>query len=77
MSCFKKVALLVCYDLIRMYLSAAKPTQHARPPTYTVPVQNPGMERVALKIAKGMEGLRPAVLVNIQSCIRRSEMKIG
>jgi hypothetical protein len=48
-----------------MYLSAAKPTQHARPPTYTVPVQNPGMERVALKIAKGMEGLHPAVLVSL------------
>jgi hypothetical protein len=80
MSCFKKVVLLACYDLTCTYVSAAKPIQHARSLTCTVPVQNPGLERVALKIAKGMEELRPAVLVSLYHCklsrIRRSAMKI-
>jgi hypothetical protein len=67
MSCFK-VVLLACYDLICTYMSATKPIRHVRSLICTVPVKNPGLKKVALKIAKGMEGLRPAVLMNLYHC---------
>jgi hypothetical protein len=70
MSCFKRVTILACYDLIRTYVSATKPIQHVRSLTRTVPDEDPGLERVELKIAKGMEGLRPAVLVNLYHCMQ-------
>jgi hypothetical protein len=49
-------------------VSAAKPIQHVRSLKCTVPDKDPGLERVALKIAKGMEGLPPTILVNLYHC---------
>jgi hypothetical protein len=49
-------------------MSAAKPIQHVRSLKCTVPDKDPGLEMIALKITKGMEGLPPAVLVNLYHC---------